>query len=100
MAARGWGGTGGGSGACSDGSRRRTRELGRNSRLGSVLSVGCTGRTRALQGSHLGARVGKTGAGEGRKVAASGRGALARKRACGKAGKRAKRGLAMHLTAT
>jgi hypothetical protein len=50
------------------------------------------GRMRVLRGTHLGAWVGKTGAGGGCTVAARGRGALARNRACRKAGKRGKWG--------
>jgi hypothetical protein len=36
-------------------------DLAKNGRPSSISSVGCTGRTQALQGSHLGARVGETG---------------------------------------
>jgi hypothetical protein len=67
-------------------------DLAENDRPGSVSHAGCTGRTRALRGTHLGARVGETGDDEGRTAAARGHGASARNRACGKAGKRGKRG--------
>jgi hypothetical protein len=71
-----------------------------NSRPGSVSRAGRTGRTRALWEMHLGARVGKTGAGEGCTAAVRGRRTPARNRACGKAGKRGEKGPAMLLTAT
>jgi hypothetical protein len=79
-----------------DGKRRRVAadspNLAINGRPGSVSRAECMGRTRALRGTHLGARVDGTGAGEGRTAAARGRGASARNCACGKAGKRGKKG--------
>jgi hypothetical protein len=67
-------------------------DLAVNGRPDSVSIAGCTGRLWALWGSHLEARVGETGAGEGRMVASRGTVATMSKRACGKAGKRGKTG--------
>jgi hypothetical protein len=76
--------------AGSEGTRRQAAadslDLTVNGRSGFVSCAGSTGRTRTLWETHLGARVGKTGAGEGRTAVVHGRGALARNGACGKAG--------------
>jgi hypothetical protein len=60
---------GSGPGAGGDGTRRwaavDSSNLAENGRPGSVSSMGCTGRTRVLWGTHLGAWVGETWTGAG-----------------------------------
>jgi hypothetical protein len=77
-------------GAGGESRRRRTAaglpDLAENGRPCTVLSAGCTGRTQALRGTHLRARVGEAGAGEGRTAA------MARNQVRGKAGKKGRRG--------
>jgi hypothetical protein len=83
-------------GAGGESRRRRTAasspDLAENGRPCTVLSAGCTGRTRALRGTHLRARVGKAGAGEGCMAAAYGTAATVRNRAREKVGERGRRG--------
>jgi hypothetical protein len=67
-------------------------DLAENGHPGLVSRVGCMGRTRALCGTHLGAWVSETGAGEGRTVVARDTVVTASNRACEKVGKRGKIG--------